>query len=243
MFTRKTSTDVVIVGSGFAGLCMGIRLKAAGIHSFVILERAAELGGTWRDNDYPGCACDIPSVLYSFSFEPKSDWSRTFPTQPEIFAYLNACARKYGLAPHLRFDTEVIEARYDDARAEWHVETADGPEYVGRFLIAGMGGLSNPYVPAFRESGAFAGPSFHSARWDHGVPLDGRDGRGDRNGCERRSIRTADRPARSHAARLSALAAVGIAEARRPGDRRRTAATPFRSGVRLVAAQGRVLDP
>jgi cation diffusion facilitator CzcD-associated flavoprotein CzcO len=175
MTFATTATGIVIVGSGFAGLCLGIRLKAAGIDDFVILERANDIGGTWRDNDYPGCACDIPAVLYSFSFEPKADWSRTFPTQPEIQAYLKGCARKYGLEPHIRFGTEMVEAAYDDSLARWRVQAADGSAYVAPVLVSGMGGLSNPFEPQIPGRADFAGPAFHSANWDHGVPLEGRD--------------------------------------------------------------------
>jgi cation diffusion facilitator CzcD-associated flavoprotein CzcO len=170
-----TFTGTVIVGSGFAGLCMAIRLKREGVHDFVVLERANDVGGTWRDNDYPGCACDIPSVLYSFSFEPKPDWSRAYPTQPEIQAYLQMCARKYGVLPHVRFDAEVREARYDEGASVWHVTTGAGDTFVAPFLVSGMGGLSNPHVPTIAGAETFAGPVFHSARWDHSIDLAGRD--------------------------------------------------------------------
>jgi cation diffusion facilitator CzcD-associated flavoprotein CzcO len=172
--TRTVATDIVIVGSGFAGLGMAIRLKRAGNERFVVLERAAEIGGTWRDNRYPGCACDIPAMLYSFSFAPKTDWSRTYPTQPEIFAYLRDCARRFRIESHVRLGTEVVEARYDEARAVWVVATKDGPTYLARVLVSAMGGLSNPYVPDIPGRDAFAGPQFHSATW-RDVPLAGRD--------------------------------------------------------------------
>jgi cation diffusion facilitator CzcD-associated flavoprotein CzcO len=168
-------TEVVIVGAGFAGLCMGIKLKQAGIHDFVILERANSLGGTWRDNDYPGCACDIPAVLYSFSFEPSAEWSRVYPLQPEIQAYLEHCAEKYGLESSIRYDAEVSVARYDDAGAQWRLETTKGARYVARFLVSGMGGLSNPHIPAIPGIETFTGRSFHSATWDYGVALNGKN--------------------------------------------------------------------
>lgn len=172
---KPVATDVVIIGTGFAGLCMAIRLRRAGRKNFVMLERARELGGTWRDNDYPGCACDIPSVLYSFSFEPKSDWTRAYPTQPEIRRYLEHCAKKYRLGSHMRFGADVAEARYDDASALWHVRTTAGDEFVAPVLVSGMGGLSNPHVPEIPGIAEFAGPSFHSANWDHDVALEGRN--------------------------------------------------------------------
>ena len=170
-----TRAGVIVIGTGFAGLCMGIRLRRAGITDFILLERANEIGGTWRDNDFPGCACDIPSVLYSFSFAPKSDWSRTYPTQPEIRAYLEQCARRYRLGPHIRFGADVVEARYDEESATWHVRTSSGDTYVARVLVSGMGGLSNPHYPEIDGIENFAGPSFHSAMWKYDVPLAGRD--------------------------------------------------------------------
>ena len=175
MSSQTTSTDTVIVGSGFAGLCMAIRLHGAGEKNFVILERAPVIGGTWRDNEYPGCACDIPSVLYSFSFAPKANWSRAYPTQPEILAYLKDCVRRYSLEPYLRFNSEMTNATYDSTRARWRVETREGASYDARFLVSAMGGLSNAYVPDIPGRNEFAGPAFHSAAWDHSVPLEGRD--------------------------------------------------------------------
>src|SRR5262249_6668348 len=106
--------SVLVIGTGFAGLAMGIRLKQAGIHDFKILERATSLGGTWRDNTYPGAACDIQSHLYSFSFEPNPEWTRMFGQQPEILAYMEKCAQKYGLMPHIRFDSGVAKATFDE---------------------------------------------------------------------------------------------------------------------------------
>ncbi|MFC9973424.1 flavin-containing monooxygenase [Spirillospora sp. NPDC127200] len=165
--------SVVIIGSGFGGIGMAIRLKQAGIQDVVVLEKAGGLGGTWRDNTYPGAACDVPSHLYSFSFEPKTDWSRRFPPQPEILEYLWHCARKYEVLPHVRFGTEVTEARFDEDAALWRVSTTDG-ELSARVLVSACGQLNRPAPPALEGRGSFAGPSFHSARWDHGVELAGR---------------------------------------------------------------------
>ncbi len=113
-FAQVLDADIVIAGTGFAGLGMAIKLKKAGVESFVLLERALEIGGTWRDNHYPGCACDIPSELYSFSFEREFAWTRDYPTQPEILAYLQKCADTYGIRPHVRHGSEIVEARYDE---------------------------------------------------------------------------------------------------------------------------------
>ncbi|MBO2453804.1 NAD(P)/FAD-dependent oxidoreductase [Actinomadura barringtoniae] len=163
--------SVVIIGGGFGGIGMAIRLRQAGIEDFVILEKADGLGGTWRDNTYPGAACDVPSHLYSFSFEPKTDWSRRFPAQPEILEYLWHCARKYGVLSHIRFGTEVTEARFEDGF--WRVSTGEG-ELVSRVLISACGQLNRPTLPSIEGRESFDGPSFHSARWDHGVELAGK---------------------------------------------------------------------
>ena len=165
--------SVVIIGSGFGGIGMAIRLGMAGIRDVVILEKASDLGGTWRDNTYPGAACDIPSHLYSFSFEPKTDWTRRFPPQPEILDYLRHCARKYGVLDKIRFGTEVTEARFDEDAALWRVSTTGG-ELRARVLVSAAGQLNRPALPEIAGRESFAGPSFHSARWNHGADLRGR---------------------------------------------------------------------
>ena len=164
---------IVIVGSGFAGLGMAIGLKRAGIEDFVVLERADDLGGTWRDNTYPGCACDIPSNLYSFSFAPNPDWTRLFSGQPEILAYLHGCAERYRITPHLRYGHELLEARWDSPTSRWHLETSRGA-ITAQVLIAATGPLSEPARPALPGLDSFAGTVFHSAGWDHGHDLTGR---------------------------------------------------------------------
>ncbi|HEV3232657.1 MAG TPA: NAD(P)/FAD-dependent oxidoreductase [Candidatus Dormibacteraeota bacterium] len=164
---------VAVIGTGFAGLGMAIRLKQRGMDDFVVLERAADLGGTWRDNTYPGCQCDVPSHLYSFSFAPKPGWSRTFSRQPEIWDYLRDCAHRHGILPHIRFRHEVLEAAWDDAARLWRIETSGGA-CTARFLVAGMGGLSEPAIPDLPGLSTFAGTAFHSAAWDHGHDLAGR---------------------------------------------------------------------
>ena len=163
----------VIVGAGFSGLCAGIELRRAGIHDFVILEQADGVGGTWRANTYPGAACDIPSHLYSYSFEPNPRWSRAYGGQPEILAYLERCADKYELRQHLRLGARVVRAAYDEATATWTVETAgEAPaRYVARSLLLGNGALHLPAIPDLPGLGSFRGPAFHSARWDHAQEL------------------------------------------------------------------------
>jgi len=164
----------IVVGAGFSGLCAGIELRRAGIEDFVILEKADRVGGTWRDNVYPGAACDIPSHLYSYSFEPNPRWSRAYGGQPEILAYLEHCADTYGLRPHLRFGAAVERAAYDEASATWTVSVRGGPTLTARALILGNGALHLPAIPELPGRASFAGASFHSARWDHGYPLDGK---------------------------------------------------------------------
>jgi cation diffusion facilitator CzcD-associated flavoprotein CzcO len=165
---------VVIVGAGFAGLGMAIRLKRAGIDDFTILEQADEVGGTWRDNHYPGAACDVQSHLYSYSFEPNPNWTRTFAGQPEILAYLVQCADKYGIRPHIRFRTGVARARFDESAAMWRVETTRGETIEARIVVSACGALSRPALPDIPGLPSFAGKVFHSARWDHSYPLEGK---------------------------------------------------------------------
>jgi cation diffusion facilitator CzcD-associated flavoprotein CzcO len=162
------SVSVVIIGAGFGGIGMAIRLKMAGFTDVIVLEKAGDLGGTWRDNTYPGAACDTPSRLYCFSFERGPGWSRRFATQPEILGYLRHCAGKYGIEP--RYGTEVEEAVYDDGH--WRIRTTRGEHYTARALIMACGQLNRPKYPAFPNT--FAGPHFHSARWDHDCEIAGR---------------------------------------------------------------------
>lgn len=165
--------DVVIVGTGFAGLGMAIRLKQEGLDDFVILERAGEVGGTWRDNTYPGCQCDVPSHLYSFSFAPNPNWSRAFSCQPEIWDYLKRCATRFGIMPHIRFKSQVTMASWEQDRQRWRIETEAG-EYTTRVLVAGPGGLSEPSIPPLAGLSTFEGTQFHSATWNHHHDLRGR---------------------------------------------------------------------
>src|SRR2546430_16085 len=166
--------SVVIVGSGFSGLGMAIALKKAGRHDFVILEKDYDLGGTWRDNTYPGCACDIPSHLYSFSFAPHPGWSRMYPRQQEIWDYLRRCADRYGLRPHIRYGVEVNSAEWDEGAAVWRLGTRAGDSYEARAVVLGVGALHVPAYPQIPGLERFAGPAFHSSRWDHGLDLTGK---------------------------------------------------------------------
>jgi len=166
-------TDIAIIGAGFAGLGMGIALDKAGRNDYVILEKASEIGGTWRENTYPGCACDIRSLLYSFSFEPKRDWSRQFPRQPEILGYLRQCVDKYDLARHIEFGAEAVSMAYDDAAGRWTVRLADGRMVDCRVLMTAMGPLHQPNIPQIKGAAEFTGPAFHSAQWDHSTDLAG----------------------------------------------------------------------
>src|SRR4051794_5715922 len=164
--------EIAVLGTGFAGLGIAIKLKEAGHEDFVILERADDVGGTWRDNTYPGCQCDIPSHLYSFSFAPNPDWSRLFPTQPEIWDYLRGCADRYGVRPHIRFDHEVQQATWVAEHGFWRLETSQG-EITARVVVSGQGGLSEPQLPNIPGIESFAGTMFHSARWNHDHDLTG----------------------------------------------------------------------
>ena len=137
---------VAIIGTGFAGLGMGIRLKQAGIDDFVVLERAPDVGGTWRDNTYPGCQCDVPSHLYSFSFAPNPGWSRTFSHQEEIWDYLRDCAERFGITPHVRLNREVLEAAWDEEAGVWRLETSSG-DLTADVVVSGTGALSEPAIP------------------------------------------------------------------------------------------------
>jgi cation diffusion facilitator CzcD-associated flavoprotein CzcO len=163
---------IAIVGSGFSGLGLAIRLKQRGLHDFVVLERAAELGGTWRDNSYPGCACDVPSLLYSFSFAPNPDWSRTFSPQPEIWEYLRRVAHDHGIDHHIRYRNEVTAARWEPDAELWRIHTTAG-ELTAELLVAGVGPLSDPKLPEIEGIERFQGTIFHSARWQHEHDLEG----------------------------------------------------------------------
>jgi cation diffusion facilitator CzcD-associated flavoprotein CzcO len=165
---------IVIVGAGFGGIGMAIGLLKAGVPDFVILEEASDLGGTWRDNRYPGCACDVPSPLYSFSFELNPSWTRLFAPQQEIWEYLRACADKYGVSSRVRYGSKVESMEWDDAAGQWTVRTVAGDRYRAHAVVSGAGALHIPSYPDIPGMGGFAGTSFHSARWDPAVGLAGK---------------------------------------------------------------------
>lgn len=168
---------IAIIGSGFGGLGLGARLRQAGIESFTIFEKADDVGGTWRDNTYPGAACDVPSHLYSLSFAPKLDWTRRFPEQSEILDYLHRVRDDFDLEPHLRLDTEVTALTFDEETpgGRWIVETADGTREEFDVVVSATGQLNRPHTPDFEGLGDFGGEAFHSARWRHDVDLTDRD--------------------------------------------------------------------
>lgn len=165
---------IAIIGSGFAGIGMGIKLLEAGIDDFVILERANEAGGTWRDNTYPGAACDVSSHLYSFSFEPNPNWNRMFSGQAEILKYLKHCVKKYGLEKHISFNSNVTGGKYKEDLGIWEIGIENDLPVECRFLINGMGPLNRPSVPDFIGLESFKGDAFHSSEWDHNVDLKGK---------------------------------------------------------------------
>jgi len=170
--SRKPS--VAVIGAGLGGLAAGIKLKEAGIDDVVILEKAAKVGGTWRDNSYPGCCCDVPVALYQYSFAPSLKWSHLFPRYNEIQQYTEDLADNFGLRPHLHLGEETTSAVWDDARAVWKLTTAAGKTYEANAIVPALGQLNRPLVPDIEGRASFAGPSFHSARWDHSVKLDGK---------------------------------------------------------------------
>ncbi len=172
--SAKTGPSVLIVGTGFGGVGTAIELKRAGFDDFTLLESAAEPGGVWRENTYPGAGCDIPSPLYSFSYEPNPDWPKRFSLQPDIHEYLKRVVRRYGLEPHIRYDTRVISATFDEDLGLWRVETAGGETYEANVFVPAVGQLSRPVWPDIPGRDTFDGPSFHSARWDHDCDLAGK---------------------------------------------------------------------
>ena len=164
---------VAIIGAGFGGIGAAIQLIKDGERDFVVLERGRDVGGTWRDNHYPGCACDVPSHLYSLSFAPKSDWSRTFARQEEIFDYLRETADRFGVTPHVQLGHAVEAVTYDEEERRWSVRTARG-ELTADVVIAAVGPLSEPSIPDLPGAERFRGPAFHTAAWDDELDLAGK---------------------------------------------------------------------
>ncbi|MEE2996503.1 MAG: NAD(P)/FAD-dependent oxidoreductase [Pseudomonadota bacterium] len=158
---------IVIIGAGFGGIGLGVRLKRAGFHNFTILERGSEVGGVWRDNTYPGAACDVPSRLYSYSFASNYSWLERFGRQPEILGYLKYCAERFGIRDHIRFNIEVTEASFDTSSARWQISTADGKNETAEMLVSAVGLFNRALVPDLLGRDNFEGRQFHSSRWDH----------------------------------------------------------------------------
>jgi cation diffusion facilitator CzcD-associated flavoprotein CzcO len=169
-YTGNAHTHVAVIGSGFGGLGMAIQLQKAGIDDFVILERADDVGGVWRDNNYPGCACDVQSPLYSFSFAPNPDWHRMFSRQSEIHEYLQSCVDKFALRAHLRFGHDVLEMRWHTDTSRWSIDTSAG-SFTADHVVVAAGALADPVIPDLPGLRSFRGAAFHSARWDHTIDL------------------------------------------------------------------------
>lgn len=167
-------TDVIILGTGFSGLGMAISLQREGKRSYVVLEKGSGVGGTWRENRYPGCACDVPSHLYSFSFEQNPSWSHHFAPQREILQYLEDTARKHGVLEHCRFGREAVSCAFDEASSTWEVTTRQGEVFRAANLVLGVGGLHHPKFPSVPGREQFKGPQLHSALWDDSVSLEGK---------------------------------------------------------------------
>ena len=165
---------MLVIGAGAGGLCTGAQLKRAGVESFTIVDAAPHVGGTWRDNTYPGAACDVPSHLYSFSFATEPGWTRKFAPQPEIRRYFESLVDRFDLGPHLRLGSAVDRLRWDGAQAQWVATLADGSELTADVVVSGTGQLNRPHYPEIAGIEDFAGTSFHSARWDHDHDLMGR---------------------------------------------------------------------
>jgi cation diffusion facilitator CzcD-associated flavoprotein CzcO len=167
-----TRVDTVVVGAGFGGIAAAIKLRERGVADVMVVERAGELGGAWRDNTYPGCRCDVQSNLYSLSFAPNPGWTDTFSAQPEIWSYLDDVARRFGVRGLISFDTDVLDVRFDDAGAIWRLATSRGDIEAAHVILA-TGGLAEPKLPEIAGIETFAGDLMHSARWDHAVALAG----------------------------------------------------------------------
>jgi cation diffusion facilitator CzcD-associated flavoprotein CzcO len=170
----STTMNVAILGAGLGGLAAGIKLREAGFEDVVILEKADRVGGTWRDNSYPGCCCDVPVALYQYSFAPSLAWSHIFPRYNEIQKYTEDLADNFGLRPHLRFNEEARTAVWDEQKSVWKITTGSGATYETSALVAALGQLNRPKLPDIAGRDRFKGPAFHSARWDHGVDLKGK---------------------------------------------------------------------
>lgn len=170
----RSGPSVLVIGAGFGGIGAAIELRRGGFRDVTVLERADDLGGVWRENTYPGAACDVPSPLYSYSYEPKPDWPQRYSGRAAIHEYLTGVARGHGLFDAIEFGVEVTGAVFDEHSGRWQVRTADGTTRFADVLIPAVGQLSRPALPAIAGIDTFAGPAFHSARWDHDVDLTGK---------------------------------------------------------------------
>ncbi len=167
--------DVVIIGAGIAGLCAAIRLRASGVHNIRILEQSAEVGGTWRDNTYPGCACDVPSHLYSYSFAPNTQWTRPYPQQKEIQSYVLEVTKQYEIRALIHFDTTVTALHWVPEQSAWRITCGGQTQpLLARYVIVATGPLNKPLIPDLPGIHTFAGEVFHSGQWNHGVSLAGK---------------------------------------------------------------------
>ena len=171
---EESDFPIAIIGAGFAGIGAAIQLLRAGIDSFTIFERAGEIGGTWRDNTYPGAACDVPSHVYSLSFEQNPNWSQRYATSGEIQAYLLDVVAKWDLRERMQLETEIVQARFDEDAGVWHLKTGLGDQFTARVVIAGVGGLVDPAYPEIPGMSEFEGEMMHTARWKHEVDLTGK---------------------------------------------------------------------
>ena len=174
MLSEAKDKHITIIGSGFAGLCMAIQLLRHGHKNFQIIEKMPDLGGTWRDNTYPGCACDVPSHLYSFSFEPRSNWTKTFPSRDEIFSYITSLGVKYGLYDKTKFNTEIASATFNEKTGKWILTDKKGETSETDMIVSGLGQLNRPKIPTINGQNNFNGPIFHSARWEHQHEFEGK---------------------------------------------------------------------
>ena len=173
--TKSTErTSVAIIGAGFGGICAGIALKKSGNNDFLICERGEELGGTWRDNRYPGAACDVQSFLYSYSFELWDKWTRVFAPAADIYEYTLHCVNKYGIRPHARTAMNIVSADWDATTATWTLRAADGRIIVANHVILATGGLSQPQIPDVPGRASFRGEQFHTAKWNHNFDIKGK---------------------------------------------------------------------
>lgn len=167
---NKHQFDVIIIGAGFSGLAAGIRLQQQNINNFIVIEKSSEVGGVWRENTYPGCECDVPSSIYSYSFAPNPNWSHIFAKQKEIQQYIKDVSKRFNMDQHLLFNTELYTAHWSTEDHVWSVETSQG-NYTARFVFFATGPLSEPTTPAVEGLDRFNGKVFHSAQWDHSVDL------------------------------------------------------------------------